>query len=332
MRKKWLVSALISAVALFGVQAEPALAQGSESDTIQNWSAAPFWSGPVAPAAGASGRSSLAVSQVATPSVQLPYTALTPCRLVDTRGAAPLSGGFLPAYTVRSYTLVGVCSLPSNAVAVSLNVTVTNPAGSGFLAIWPKGGTPPNVSTLNYLAGQTVANNAVVPLSTDGSVSVELGYSGSDVILDTNGYYAPLAAVSSLNSLTGDVTLAAGANVTITPSGNTLTIASTASGSGPAGPQGPIGPAGPAGATGAQGPIGLTGAQGAQGLKGDKGDTGATGVQGPIGLTGAAGPQGPAGTDGVNGKTILNGTGAPLNTLGVDGDFYIDPVANVMYG
>ncbi|HVN32475.1 MAG TPA: tail fiber domain-containing protein [Thermoanaerobaculaceae bacterium] len=35
------------------------------------------------------------------------------------------------------------------------------------------------------------------------------------------------AFVSTLNGLSGDVTLAAGANVTITPSGNTLTIAST---------------------------------------------------------------------------------------------------------
>lgn len=38
------------------------------------------------------------------------------------------------------------------------------------------------------------------------------------------------AGVSSLNTLTGDVVLAAGTNVTITPSGNTLTIAASGSG------------------------------------------------------------------------------------------------------
>lgn len=38
-------------------------------------------------------------------------------------------------------------------------------------------------------------------------------------------------AVESLNSLAGDVTLAAGANITITPSGQTLTIAATGGGS-----------------------------------------------------------------------------------------------------
>lgn len=40
------------------------------------------------------------------------------------------------------------------------------------------------------------------------------------------------AGVSSLNGLTGDVILAAGSNVTITPTGNTLTIASSGGGSG----------------------------------------------------------------------------------------------------
>ncbi len=51
-----------------------------------------------------------------------------------------------------------------------------------------------------------------------------LGVSGGDVVLDTNGYYAPLAGVTSLNTLSGDITLSAGGNVTLTPSGNTLTV------------------------------------------------------------------------------------------------------------
>ena len=40
------------------------------------------------------------------PTPALPFVAVTPCRLVDTRGnGAPLTGGFLPAATVRTYTL-----------------------------------------------------------------------------------------------------------------------------------------------------------------------------------------------------------------------------------
>ncbi len=42
--------------------------------------------------------------------------------------------------------------------------------------------------------------------------------------------------------------------------------------------------------------------------------------------------QGTAGISGTDGRTILNGSGAPDNSLGSDGDFYIDTVAWSIYG
>jgi Collagen triple helix repeat (20 copies) len=59
------------------------------------------------------------------------------------------------------------------------------------------------------------------------------------------------------------------------------------------------------------------------------GQQGPVGATGPAGPAGSAGPQGPAGVDG---HTILNGSGAPADTLGHDGDFYLDTAANVLYG
>ena len=47
-----------------------------------------------------------------------------------------------------------------------------------------------------------------------------------------NFYPVAGAGVSSLNTLTGAITLAAGSNITLTPSGNTITIASTGGGGG----------------------------------------------------------------------------------------------------
>jgi hypothetical protein len=38
------------------------------------------------------------------------------------------------------------------------------------------------------------------------------------------------------------------------------------------------------------------------------------------------------GTNGTNGKTVLNGTGAPSNGLGTDGDFYLDTANAHLYG
>jgi hypothetical protein len=38
------------------------------------------------------------------------------------------------------------------------------------------------------------------------------------------------------------------------------------------------------------------------------------------------------GQQGPRGKGVLNGEGAPSNSLGIDGEFYIDIVTNKMYG
>jgi len=66
--------------------------------------------------------------------------------------------------------------------------------GPGFIKIYPQGGSAPVVSTLNYVAGQTIANAAVVPLGAGGGVSIVAGVSGTDLVVDTNGYYASAAA------------------------------------------------------------------------------------------------------------------------------------------
>ncbi len=67
-------------------------------------------------------------------------------------------------------------------------------------------------------------NAAVVPLSGTGGISMALGVSGGDVILDTNGYYAAVPAVNSLNALTGDVTLQGSGLATVTPGAGTITV------------------------------------------------------------------------------------------------------------
>jgi hypothetical protein len=77
-----------------------------------------------------------------------------------------------------------------SVAAYSLNITVTNTLGPGFISIYPQGGAAPLVSTLNYLAGQTLANAAIVPAGTSGGITVVAGVSGTDLIIDINGYYS----------------------------------------------------------------------------------------------------------------------------------------------
>lgn len=56
------------------------------------------------------------------------------------------------------------------------------------------------------------------------------------------------------------------------------------------------------------------------------------GNSGPVGPAGPTGPTGPTGATGAAGKTVLNGSGAPSAGLGTNGDFYIDTVAEAIYG
>jgi hypothetical protein len=46
------------------------------------------------------------------------------------------------------------------------------------------------VSTLNAFNGQVVANAAIVPAGTDGSIDVYVT-NKTDVVIDTNGYFGP---------------------------------------------------------------------------------------------------------------------------------------------
>jgi hypothetical protein len=117
------------------------------------------------------------------------FTAIAPCRVVDTRGGAPLGGGYLPPAVERIYTMAGNCGIPANATGISLNATATNVAGSGFLSLWKTGTAYPTVSTLNFNLGETQVNAAIVPLNTSGQLSVAFGVNGGHLILDVNGYY-----------------------------------------------------------------------------------------------------------------------------------------------
>lgn len=60
--------------------------------------------------------------------------------------------------------------------------------------------------------------------STQSNESTSGGVRFPDCTLQTTAGIAPANVVKSLNGLKGDVTLAAGSNITITPAGNTLTV------------------------------------------------------------------------------------------------------------
>jgi uncharacterized repeat protein (TIGR01451 family) len=126
------------------------------------------------------------------PAGNLDFHTLTPCRLFDTRN--PASGGPFPleAGSIRALApYLSDCGVPATAQAVAVNVTVTEPTATGNLRLYPAGLPVPSVSTLNYWAGQTRGNNAVVSLNHNHAFAVRVGQpSGTvHVIIDVFGYF-----------------------------------------------------------------------------------------------------------------------------------------------
>lgn len=151
---------------------------------IVNWPVASYWSRPILVEVDED-----SLGKAGIPSPPLPFVAVQPCRVADTRGnGAPIQGGaFSGPADVRNWTISGVCGIPSGVEAVSVNFTAVGPAAAGFLVAWPMGGAPPPVSTLNFNAGETVANAAIVPLGS-GAMTVNVS-AATHVILDVNGYF-----------------------------------------------------------------------------------------------------------------------------------------------
>ena len=90
----------------------------------------------------------------------------------------------------RTFTIAGACGVPGSARAVSLNVTVTGPTSAGNVRVFPAGSAVPDVSMLNYSAGQTRANNLDVGLGTNGDILVDGLANGSvQAIFDVVGWF-----------------------------------------------------------------------------------------------------------------------------------------------
>jgi hypothetical protein len=190
----------------------------------------------------------------------LTFVAMTPCRLVDTRGAAvgfngiePFVGPSIPSagtvvFPVQSAseattnTMPAPCgAIPSIAKAYSFNVTVIAQAGAvdNYVTLWPTGLLQPVVSTVNDTQSSIVANAAIVAVGTGGSVNLyNSGPATIDVVIDMNGYFAAPTDLND-NTAIGVGTLASNTNgVNNTASGadalqnNTVGGANTASGAG----------------------------------------------------------------------------------------------------
>lgn len=127
------------------------------------------------------------------------YT-VTPCRLVDTRGAnGSLGGPALSSGAQRVFPVVALsgCGIPGTAKVLSVNVAAVSATGDGYVSLFPGDAPFPGTSTVNFNAvtGPTISNNAQIVLSRDGAgtitaLAVVSGSPGQvHLVIDVNGYY-----------------------------------------------------------------------------------------------------------------------------------------------
>jgi len=126
---------------------------------------------------------------------QLNFYTLNPCRVADTRAGSGKFGSYGPPRieggTSREIPVpASGCGAPANAQAYSVNVTAVPPGPLAYITAYPTGTAVPLVSTLNSFNGQVVANAALVPAGTNGSISF-FAASPTELVLDINGYFAP---------------------------------------------------------------------------------------------------------------------------------------------
>lgn len=235
---------------------------------VQNWAAPPHWvPGASAASTASSGKGPESAAAVGA----LAFHAVTPCRVIDTRGNG-FSGQYgppaMPAFSPRNFTIGGQCGVPVSAAAVSFNFAVTSLSTGGNLIVYPQGGSPPTTSSLHWdPADVTISNAAVIGLGAGSGIGVSVNgpsNAGSvDLIVDVNGYYRADPSVTPVNTLFGEFVLAAGTNASLTPSGRTLTLSAPVPEGPPgaSGAEGTVGPQGSIEATDAVEPTGATGAK-----------------------------------------------------------------------
>ncbi|HEY7936128.1 MAG TPA: fibronectin type III domain-containing protein, partial [Candidatus Limnocylindrales bacterium] len=130
------------------------------------------------------------------------YVAVTPERLVNSRNSTGVTT--LSANHHQTFSFAG-SDVPSNAVAVTGNLTVTNQTAAGYISLTTSPNDAPLTSTLNFPVGDNRANGVTVPLGSLGSLNfVYVAHAGAttDVLLDVTGYFVPDATGATYVAVT----------------------------------------------------------------------------------------------------------------------------------
>ena len=104
--------------------------------------------------------------------------------------ATPQTGSrAFAAGETRELSVTGRAGVPADGVgAVVLNLTATNTTAATHVVAWPSGQPRPATSNLNAEPGEDRANVAIVPVGTDGRVTLANHAGRTDLVVDVVGW------------------------------------------------------------------------------------------------------------------------------------------------
>ena len=142
------------------------------------------------------------------------FVPVAPVRLLDSRVNLGTTGPFTSSVP-KTIQIAGKLGIPSNAVAITGNLTVTGQQQAGYASLTRVPDANPATSTINFPLGDNRANNITSPLSSTGAVSITYKAGAgkqAHFLLDVTGYflndssgstYKVLAPVRVLDSRAG---------------------------------------------------------------------------------------------------------------------------------
>lgn len=178
------------------------------------------------------------------PLARTDYRAVQPARVLDTRGFGVTvdgqfqAGGYRAAGSTMAVRVAGRGGAPVDATAVTMTVTVVQPAAAGYLTVWPCAQPKPTASSLNFAAGANTANTVV--MATAGDICIFTSQA-THLIADLMGFtprttrYVPVGPSRLLDTRPGFTTFdgqaagggqrAAGSSLTLQVTGRGAPIA-----------------------------------------------------------------------------------------------------------
>ena len=122
------------------------------------------------------------------------YRPLLPSRILDTRNGTG-GGARLGPNSSLELQVTGRGGVPATGVdAAVLNIVATQTTATSFVTAYPSGAARPLVSNLNFEAGDTVANRAIVKLGTGGRITIYNLAGNTDIVVDVGGWFTDASA------------------------------------------------------------------------------------------------------------------------------------------